>query len=158
MGAAAPDSPSSFERTAVSWKRSHACQCGHFFARQRPQLGQVGKECRDQDWSHTWHTPQDLFFLSPDRALANCHCKIGIRRGEFLLQPGDVGLHSFLNGPSCETQPVLFCREHLDQLASASHQGRENLRLLVGHDFEARDGGENNPMTPGFEGTVEVRR
>lgn len=127
-----PNCPSPFERAAVSWKRRDAGQGGYLLARQGSQLREIGKECRGQYGTHPWHTPQDRFFLAPDWALANGGGQIAIRRDKFLLQPGDVGLHPFLDGPGCEAQAILFGCQHLDQLPTPRHECCERLRLLIG--------------------------
>jgi hypothetical protein len=44
-----------------------------------------------------------------------------------------MGLHSLLDGPGREAQPILFRREHVHQLPTACDERGERLRLLIGH-------------------------
>jgi hypothetical protein len=49
-----------------------------------------------------------------------------------------VHLQPFLDGPGRQTQAILLCRPHLDQLASAGDQRRQRLRLFIGHRADRR--------------------
>ena len=92
MGAPTPNGSSALESAAVAWKRGDAGSGRHFFVRQGPQFRQVREERCGQDRAHPRHTPQHLFFLAPDRTLANRRAQIGVGGGEFLFQPDDMGL------------------------------------------------------------------
>ena len=48
MSPPTPDRPPPLEGAAVAWKRSDPDSGGHFFARQAPQLGEIGAERRGE--------------------------------------------------------------------------------------------------------------
>ncbi len=69
MSPPTPACPPPLEGAAVSWERCHAGSGRHFFARERAEFWQIREERRGEHGAHPWHTPQHVFFLTPDGTL-----------------------------------------------------------------------------------------
>jgi hypothetical protein len=52
-----------------------------------------------------------------------------------------VGLDTSANGPSRQAEAILFCQEHLKELAAARDQGGQSLDLLIGERANGRANG-----------------
>jgi len=64
--------------------------------------------------------------------------KIAVRLRQFALEPGDVCPQALAHRLAGLPEPVLLCREHLDELPAACQNRRQRLRLLIGQGPGAR--------------------
>ena len=58
--------------------------------------------------------------------------KVAVRLRQFALEPGDVCPQALAHRLAGLPEPVLLCREHLDELPAACQNRRQRLRLLIG--------------------------
>src|SRR5204863_3334898 len=132
LRAPGPDRAPAAQGSAVAVEGGDADERGNLPTTQRAELGQGRHERGGQDGADAGGTAQQVVLLAPQRTGANALPEVLIELGDLLVQPRNVGLELRPNAPGGPRQPVLFRREHLDQLPPALEQRGEFLGLGVG--------------------------
>ncbi len=97
---------------------------------EQAQLRELGEEGPREVRTPSRHGLKEVALGCPDGALADHRVEIGVDIGELSLKPADVFLDALLDGLEGEAEAVLFGCDHLDDLASASHDRVESTGFL----------------------------
>ena len=90
MGSTAPNGAASPQQAATPVQWCHTNKRSNLFAIQVPQLRQLGQHGATNDRPDAGHTLEQIFLLTPDRALTDGLVKIFVGSLQFGLQPTEM--------------------------------------------------------------------
>ena len=115
-GAAAPDHALAPPRAAVAGARRHPDQGGDLLVGQGAQLGQLAQERATDPGADPGDGPQEILLGPPERTAAKGLVEVAVHVHELALEPADVLRDAPAHGRGGKAEPVLFGRQHLEQL------------------------------------------
>ena len=128
--------PPATKAAAVAVDRGDADQCGDSAAVEGAEFRQLGEQGPGGGGADAGNALQQVFLLPPDRAFAHRLVEVGFDAGEFLLQPGEVGVETLRQALVAGLPAAIaFGADHLDDLLAAGNQFTQLAGRLVGNRF-----------------------
>jgi hypothetical protein len=131
-GPATPNSTLAPHSTAVSVKWSNTYEGSDLLVAQCPKFRQVCHQRGCEDGPNTWYGFEQVVSLSPQRTAPQQADQFAIGLLEARFQPGQVFVDLGTNARRDSGPTVALGSHHFDELAPASEQHTQRLRLRIG--------------------------
>jgi len=128
-----PDRATAPPRAAIAVQWGNADEGGNLMLRQLAQFWQFGQQGRGQHRPHSGYTAQQGRVFAPHGVALHHPHPFLVEIIPFRFQPREVDGDPLLHGKGSGVVPVLFRREHRDQLAATHEHGGEGMRVRVGY-------------------------
>jgi hypothetical protein len=131
LSSSSPNAAFAPEVAAVSVKGSDTYQSSYLPAVQSSQFREFCQKSSRDDRAYTGNAPQEIVFLSPDRAFTDFTPQGMINISHLLFQPSDMGLDALAHNASGSEEAIPLCHNHLHNLTSTSHDVGEFPGLSI---------------------------
>jgi hypothetical protein len=122
---AAPYRATSSQGTAVTVEWRYTNQGSDLLTVKSSEFGQLGQKGTTNNRTDTGDTPEQVFFLLPDRALTDALVQISIGSLQFCFQPADVSIDTLSDRFRSAAQAISLGHNHLGKLAPAGNEGSQ---------------------------------
>src|SRR5262249_46666866 len=119
------------ERPAVSIEWRDTDESSDLLSIQSPKLRQLGQHCSGADRAYARHRAEQVLLLAPGGAASDGFVDIVVCSSKRFFEPVDVLSNACLQS-FCgrDREPILFHRQHIDELTAATQVLLELLRFL----------------------------
>jgi hypothetical protein len=133
-----PDGAATSQFSTVAVERRDAYQRSDLFPVEPSELWHFGEKRTAGHRTDAGNTPEQLFILTPDRALTDASVQIFIGALHFPFQPMHVKVDAFSHGFGSRSQPGSLRHHHLDNLSSSGRERSQFQSHLVRHRPQLR--------------------